>query len=80
MSTREEIVQQALALSIEDRAYVADVLEQSLASRDFPTPEIAAAWAEEIERRAAAYERGETSVEDWRSMITRLRARQPADS
>jgi hypothetical protein len=29
MPTREEIVQKALTLSAEDRAYVADVIEQS---------------------------------------------------
>lgn len=80
MSTREEIVQQALALSLEDRAYVADVIEQSLGSGEFATPEIAAAWMTEIERRAQAYERGETTAEDWRAVISRLRGRQWADS
>ncbi len=33
MSHRDQIVGQALALTPEDRAYVADVLEQSLPSR-----------------------------------------------
>lgn len=80
MSSREEIVQQALALSLEDRAYVADVVEQSLGGGEFATPEIAAAWMTEIERCAQAYERGETTAEDWRSVISRLRARHPADS
>jgi hypothetical protein len=80
MSSREEIVQQALALSLEDRAYVADVIEHSLGGGEFATPEVAAAWMTEIERRAQAYERGETTAEDWRSVISRLRARHPADS
>jgi len=75
MPTREEIVQQALSLSLEERAYVADVIEQSLGSGEFATPDIAAAWMAEIERRARAFERGETSAEDWRTVISRLRSR-----
>jgi 2-polyprenyl-6-methoxyphenol hydroxylase-like FAD-dependent oxidoreductase len=55
MPTREELAQQALNLSLEDRAYLADVIEQSLGGRDFETPEILSAWIAEIERRASAY-------------------------
>ena len=76
MPTREEIAQQALTLSLEDRAYVADVIEQSLGSGEFATTEIAAAWMAEIERRAGAFERGETTAEDWRAVLSRLRSRQ----
>ncbi len=76
MPTREEVAQQALTLPVEDRAYVADIIEQSLGRGEFATPEIAAAWMAEIERRAQAYERGETTAEDWRSVISRLRTRQ----
>jgi Putative addiction module component len=75
MPNREEIVQQALTLSLEDRAYVADVIEQSLGNGEFATPEIGAAWMAEIERRAQAFERGETTAEDWRTVISRLRSR-----
>ena len=74
MSTREEVAEQALALSAEDRAYVADVIEQSFKG-EFATPELAAAWMAEIERRASAYERGETVAEDWRTVLSRLRTR-----
>ena len=80
MPTREEIVQQALTLSLEDRAYVADVIEESLGGGEFATSEIAAAWMTEIERRARAYERGETTAEDWRTVISRLRSRQSPTS
>jgi putative addiction module component (TIGR02574 family) len=80
MPTREEIAQQALNLSLEDRAYLADVIEQSLAGRDFETPEIASAWMAEIERRAEAYERGETTAEDWRSVVARIRSRHTGSS
>jgi len=59
MTERDQILEQALALGPEDRAYVADALEQSLGGGQFASPEIAAAWAEEIEHRIAAYDRGE---------------------
>lgn len=64
MPNREEITRQTLTLSPEDRAYVADVLERSLDSGTFATPEIADAWSKEIDRRIAAYDRGETTAID----------------
>lgn len=73
MTTREEITQAALTLAPEDRAYVADVLEQSLDSGIFATPEIAAAWSEEIDRRIAAYDRGETKAIDFETSKRHLR-------
>ncbi|MGA2069530.1 MAG: addiction module protein [Thermoguttaceae bacterium] len=63
MILRDEIIQKALTLSPADRAYVADTLEQSLADGAFATPEIAAAWNAELERRLAAYDRGDTKAE-----------------
>ena len=59
MNQRDQIVEQALTLAPEDRAYVADALEQSLAREPFASAEVEEAWAEEIERRLAAYDRGE---------------------
>ena len=59
MEPREQIVEQALSLTPEDRVDVADALEHSLTPTGFATPEIAAEWATEIERRIAAYDRGE---------------------
>ena len=76
MSNRDEVAQQALALPPEERAYVAELLEQSLTTGEFSSPELAAAWGAEIERRAQAYERGETGAEDWRAVLSRLRAGQ----
>jgi len=83
MSDRDEIVQQAMSLSPADRAYVADVLEQSLPTGGFATPEIAAAWTAEIERRIGAFDRGElsavdmqASLENMRQQLARHRARQ----
>jgi putative addiction module component (TIGR02574 family) len=73
MASREQIVQEALSLAPEDRAFVADALEQSLSSGSFATPEIAAAWAHEIERRLAAYDRGEINAIDADAALIRIR-------
>ncbi len=73
MTPREEIVQQAMALSPEDRVYVADMLEQSLSGGGFATPEIAAAWVTEIERRVAAHGRGDLPAADMNAVLARLR-------
>lgn len=54
----KRIEEQASALSAQDRARLAESLLES------PQPSIAdieAAWAEEIEKRASAFERGELS-------------------
>ncbi len=75
MTNREQIAQQALALPAEDRTYVADVLEQSLTSGEFAAPELAAEWAAEIDRRIAAYDRGETQAADVQTALERIRAR-----
>ncbi len=58
MSTMlEELEQQARTLSPEERARLADLLLESL--RDAPLAEIETAWDLEIEKRVAAYDRGE---------------------
>lgn len=73
MSIRDEIARAALTLPLEDRAYVADVLERSLDRGDFATPHIAEAWTGEINRRVAAFERGETKPVDLEASNARLR-------
>ncbi|MEX0675511.1 MAG: addiction module protein [Pirellulales bacterium] len=75
MSLRDQIVEQALALEAEDRAFIADKLEESLAPEGFATPEIAAAWAAEIERRVAAYDRGDLEALPGDTAIDRIRER-----
>jgi putative addiction module component (TIGR02574 family) len=72
-STLDEVLEKALSLGVEDRAFLAEALQDSLKPADFATPEIAAAWAAEIERRARACERGEMPAEDWRIVMARLR-------
>ena len=74
MTIPEQIAQQALALPPEDRTYLADVLEQSLASGEFATPELAIEWSAEIDRRIAAYDRGETKGVDIQTALERIRA------
>ena len=55
--TLKKLEQQARSLSTEERARLAELLLESL--RDAPLAEIEAAWEQEIEKRAAAYDRGE---------------------
>ena len=73
MAIREQVLQEALALPPEDRAFVAERLDQSLDHERFASPEIAAAWTAEIDRRIAAYERGEVQASDADASIGRMR-------
>lgn len=74
MTSREQILQDALALAPGDRAFVVDQLEQSLVDKgEFASPEIAAAWAREIGQRVAAYDRGEIQAEDADVVLPRMR-------
>ncbi|HEX6986060.1 MAG TPA: addiction module protein [Planctomycetaceae bacterium] len=73
MPDRDAIAREALALPPEDRAYVADVLERSLDPGPFATPEIAEAWSKEIDRRIAAYDRGETRAIDMETALDQIR-------
>ena len=52
----KQIEEQARALSAEDRAKLAEAMLESLHA---PLSEIESAWAEEVERRVAAFDRGE---------------------
>lgn len=73
MLQREQILQEAMQLPPQDRAYVADVLEQSLNNAGFASPELAEEWAAEIERRVAAYDRGEMPAADKDSTLAHVR-------
>ena len=75
MLSREEIVQQALALSPDDRVFVAESLDRSLIGEGFATAEVAAQWLVEVERRAAAFDRGELPADDWQTVMARLKSR-----
>jgi len=55
----KEVEQQAQALAAEDRAKLAETLLESLR---VPLSEIETVWAQEIEERVAAFDRGETQA------------------
>ena len=55
-----ELAEQARTLAPEDRSRLVDLLLESL--HESPPAEVEAAWAKEIERRIAAYERGEVQT------------------
>ncbi|MBX3413310.1 MAG: addiction module protein [Pirellulales bacterium] len=80
MLPRDEILQQALALPLADRLYVADALEQSLA--DLPPPEgegrllSEAEFIAELERRSAAYRDGTMGSQSADEVLAELRRRQ----
>lgn len=58
--TYTELEREARLLSPDERAQLIDALLESL--RDVKLAEVEAAWAVEIERRVAAYERGEAKL------------------
>ncbi len=55
-----ELVERGKALSLEDRERLVDLLLQSL--NEPAVSEVEAAWDAEIERRLAAYDRGEVQT------------------
>lgn len=55
-----ELAARAQSLAPEERSRLVELLLESL--RESPLGEIEAAWAQEIERRVAAYERGEVET------------------
>ena len=73
MTSRDRIAQQALALPPEDRVFLAELLEQSLASDGFATPARSAEWAAEVTRRIEAYDRGETHAVDAATAMQEIR-------
>lgn len=70
-----KLVADALALSDEERAAVAEELLASLDPTAPDTPEAAAAFKVELDRRRAAYESGEEPGIPWPEARARLRAR-----
>lgn len=74
MSTRDQILQDALKLPPEDREYVADQLNRSLPPGEFDSESLAAAWSHEIDRRIAAYDRGETKGVEFDAALEWMRS------
>ena len=73
-TSNDEILQQLLSLPVETRAALADKLLESL---DPPDERNQRLWAEEAERRIAAYERGEIDAIPGEEVFAKLRAKFP---
>lgn len=70
-----QIIDEARKLTPEERAELMQELDAEFGSEGEGTAEeIAAAWDEEIARRIAAAERGETTSEDFDVVLARARA------
>jgi hypothetical protein len=73
VAARDEVLAQALALPLVDQAFLADMLEQKMAEGHFSSPEIGEAWSHEINRRIAAFDRGETQAVDFEKSLDHLK-------
>lgn len=73
MISRDEIVQHALALPADDRAFLLDLLEESLPHPRESTQDYAREWSAEINRRVDAYLRGETRATDAATAMQAMR-------
>jgi putative addiction module component (TIGR02574 family) len=74
MSIAEQIRDQALQLSAEERAWIARDLLESLQAEEVDEA-VESTWAEEIEARAEAYAAGELKADDWEVSLQRCRQR-----
>lgn len=70
MSSLEQIEEQARALTAEERVQLAESLLESVHE---PIADIQAAWADEIERRVAAFDRGEIASYDAEDVFAEVR-------
>ena len=67
-----ELAERGKALAPEDRSRLVDLLLESL--HEAPVGEVEAAWDEEVERRLAAYDRGEIQAIDGEEVMAKARA------
>jgi putative addiction module component (TIGR02574 family) len=68
----EELERAAQALPAEERARLAEVMLESLCA---PLSEIETAWAQEIEERVAAFDRGDMAAHDAEDVFATARRR-----
>jgi putative addiction module component (TIGR02574 family) len=73
MLSEAEVLKQAMELPAVQRASIARQLLESLEPSDVDQAEIDAAWADEIEARAAAFDRGEVEAVDATDVIAQIR-------
>ena len=76
MAIELELVDRTMHLSAQDRAELARRLILSLEPADVveSEEELAAAWSSELERRLAAYDKGQIKAVDWRDAVDRAKA------
>lgn len=68
----EELAERGMALAPAERFRLVDLLLVSL--HEEPLAEVDAAWDQEVERRLAAYDRGEAQALDGEDVLARARA------
>jgi len=73
MLTREDVLQRVLLLPPIDQAFVAEMLERQIASVQSIPPELGESWSKEIDRRIAAYDRGEMASLEFDQSLHQLR-------
>ena len=73
MISRDVVLQQALSLPPEDQAFVAHMLERQLAEMQPASDCIEKSWCEEVDRRIAAYQRGDQPSLDVSDALQQLR-------
>ena len=74
MATSEDILEQLLSLPVETRARLAQQLLESLEPHNERNRQL---WADEVERRLEAYERGELKAIPGEEVFARLREKFP---
>ena len=81
MVRRDEILQQALALPPEDRAYLAEALEESLPGcHCHPASSSETSLVKELRHRSVGYRNGQTTARDVTEVLADLRQRQDDES
>ncbi|MFO1019699.1 MAG: addiction module protein [Planctomycetales bacterium] len=75
MSTPEDLTQQALALPPEERAMLADMLEQSLYADETTKEEFSAFWTAELDRRLASYRQDPSRAVDAKTALAEIQKR-----
>jgi putative addiction module component (TIGR02574 family) len=76
----EALLEQALALSPEDRAKLASGLLASLDDEGVDEAVVERLWSEETERRASQIASGEVELTTWDQVVERIGGRRPSSS
>jgi putative addiction module component (TIGR02574 family) len=74
-SNAAELLQRALELPADDRLAMATELLNSVEGPE--DEDWSEAWAQELDRRSAAVDKGEEPLESWESVEARIRAELP---